>query len=213
MLGSALRSLCTDSLVVAFSCACSLPVPPIPEDFDGTHLVAEAEEMKYRAGCGGGLADEMDTTQGIGSFQAAEKVMRGRGFSSGSLGLPRDVADTISSEVEHPEAAVPSAPLSLAQPLWASMTASSRAALVEQVGGRRVQWVREGDEEAVASAARQPVWLQQHQEQLLRRNQRQRIEQQIVLMRHRLNCLQLPFVADPETQSRFDAYKALRVCM
>ncbi|KAL8269779.1 hypothetical protein Esti_006308 [Eimeria stiedai] len=198
---------------------CALPLPVGPEGFDGIHVSTEEEETGSFSGWGGetafgALAQAADTAEraharmhaGLGGFTQAEaKTSRGVGLTSATLGLlgrdhPPPAADAAAAARE-------SRPR---RPLWGCMPQSIRTSLLSQVGGREVQWVKEGDEAAAAAAASQPLWLQQHQQQLLRRNQLARLEQQALQMRHRLNCLLLPFASDPETQQRFDAYRQLR---
>lgn len=192
--------------------AYSLALPPVPVGFNGMHT---SEETKFLSDSVELLADEeerREVMQSLGSTHQEAKEKRGRGFSSSSFGVLRAVMGTTPPDSTEPEGSEVSS-ASRMQPLWAAGTPSSRLSLLEQIGGRKLQWVKEGDEEAAAAAARQPIWLLQHQEQLLRRNQQQRVQHQILQMRHRLNCLQLPFVADPKTQMRFEVYTKLRVCL
>ncbi|XP_026192978.1 uncharacterized protein LOC34622544 [Cyclospora cayetanensis] len=192
---------------------CNLPLPPVPEGFDGIHVATEADEAHYSLGDCNTLADEAEGCLGAqaqGSWQKNAEAVGRWNLSSDNLRILRGGVDNAAAESAyyHTAGAVPA---SQVQPLWSGVTASTRSSLVKQLGGRNMQWVKEGDEEAAAALARQPVWLQQHQEQLLRRNQQHRMHQQILQMRHRLNCLRLAFVADPETQARFEVYINLRV--
>ncbi|OEH77802.1 hypothetical protein cyc_06366 [Cyclospora cayetanensis] len=191
---------------------CNLPLPPVPEGFDGIHVATEADEAHYSLGDCNTLADEAEGCLGAqaqGSWQKNAEAVGRWNLSSDNLRILRGGVDNAAAESAyyHTAGAVPA---SQVQPLWSGVTASTRSSLVKQLGGRNMQWVKEGDEEAAAALARQPVWLQQHQEQLLRRNQQHRMHQQILQMRHRLNCLRLAFVADPETQARFEVYINLR---